>query len=200
MEPKVEHPERLEFKGDAFLDQVRARRPELLAAALTVLRYRIRGEGIPHVPAMASFEAWSHLIRTAVVAVGLPDPVATQQGLAEDDAAASTAASLFAAIHTAKGDDWWTVRQLVAEAFPDPNARYGGAGEADPLQEAIDEACNAVGTYAQAGSRTNRLGLFMRSREASIAGGLRLDRGDKGRQGRRRRVVSADTPKPGRDR
>ena len=203
LEPKVERPERQEFQGDAFLDQVRARRPELLAAALTILRYRIRGQGIPHVPAMASFEAWSHLVRTAIVAVGYPDPVMTQHGLAEDDDAAATGTHLFAAINAVKGDEWWTAQQLVSEAFADSATNYGrgqAAVAGDTLQEAIDDACNTVGTYSRSGSRANRLGLFLRSREAAIAGGLRLDRGDKGMHGRRFRVVPAETPKPGRQR
>lgn len=201
LEPKVERPEFLEFEGESFEEQVKNRRPELLAAALTVLRYRLQAKDLPNVPAMASFDAWSNLVRTAIVAVGLPDPVATQRDLVEEDETATTGTHLFAAIHAVKGDEWWTTRHLVAEAFADGvGPSYGPADTSDAaetLREAIGDACDAMGPTSKSGNRTTRLGMFLRSRKAVIAGGLRLDRGEKGMYGRQHRVVPAGTPKPG---
>jgi len=76
MDAKLEQPEdRTNFRHADLLAHVRRTRPQLVTAALTVLR----GFHVARRPAhgrarMGSFEAWDDLIRSAVVWAGLEDP------------------------------------------------------------------------------------------------------------------------------
>jgi hypothetical protein len=80
LESQQERPEeRHDFRHPNLLAWVGEHRPQLLAAALTVLRaYCAAGRPDQHLPAWGSFEGWSALVRAAVVWVGLPDPGETR--------------------------------------------------------------------------------------------------------------------------
>lgn len=66
------------FKYPDLLGHVRANRPQLLSAAMTILRAFLCADkpGAAPKPPMGSFEGWSGLVRKCVVWVGLPDPCA----------------------------------------------------------------------------------------------------------------------------
>lgn len=72
-----ERPElRTDFQHPDLLGWVRAERARLLGAALTILRaYVLAGSPRADVRGFGSFEAWSDVIRQAVLWVGMPDPV-----------------------------------------------------------------------------------------------------------------------------
>lgn len=72
---REENPEtRAGFRFPDVKGYARERRAELVAAALTVLRFwLLQGEGFGGAP-WGSYEGWSHVVRGACVAVGLPDP------------------------------------------------------------------------------------------------------------------------------
>lgn len=76
LDPKMEHPEeRADFKRPHLLEYVRAHRPELVMAALTIVRaYVVAGKPDMGVTPFGSFEAWSTVIRQALIWTGLPDP------------------------------------------------------------------------------------------------------------------------------
>jgi hypothetical protein len=76
LDSKVEKPEeRTGFTHARLLDYTRANRPALVAAALTVLRaYFVAGCPRQGLSEYGSFEAWSDLIRHALVWAGEPDP------------------------------------------------------------------------------------------------------------------------------
>jgi hypothetical protein len=77
-----EHPNlRADFSHDVF-SMVVEKRSQLLSYALTILKAYIRA-GLPpqDIPAWGSFEAWSALIRGAIVWSGLPDPAETRAEL-----------------------------------------------------------------------------------------------------------------------
>jgi hypothetical protein len=76
-----EYPEdRSDFKHPDLLAYTREHRTELLAAALTILRgYCAAGRPDMRLKPWGSFEAWSDLVRSAVVWAGLPDPGATRE-------------------------------------------------------------------------------------------------------------------------
>jgi hypothetical protein len=81
-----EHPEdRTAFKHHDLLAFVRAERPRLVAAALTVLRgYHVAGRPAHGLARVGSFEAWDDLVRGACVWSGLGDPVAGRQRVRDE--------------------------------------------------------------------------------------------------------------------
>lgn len=80
LEAAHERPEeREDFKYPELLAHVRARRLQLLSAALTILRaYCVAGRPKQPVSAWGSFEGWSGLVASAVAWCGLPDPSAAR--------------------------------------------------------------------------------------------------------------------------
>jgi hypothetical protein len=77
--PDCKHPESRVFRSPDLLSDVCRRRHELALAAITILRWHI-ARGCPENAARAfgSFEAWSRLVRQAVMHLGMPDPVGAQ--------------------------------------------------------------------------------------------------------------------------
>jgi hypothetical protein len=72
------------YDGPPLQVRVLAERNRLLAAALTVLAAYLRAGRPPQpITHMGSYEGWSDLIRSAIVWVGLPDPVVKRTGPAE---------------------------------------------------------------------------------------------------------------------
>jgi hypothetical protein len=80
-----EHPEdRTGFKHDDLLAWIAANRGRLFCAALTILSAYLRsGRPSQNLKPFGSFEGWSHVVREAVVWVGLSDPCLTRTKLAE---------------------------------------------------------------------------------------------------------------------
>ncbi len=81
--PEETPEQRTGFKHPDLLAWVRAERPRLTAAALTVLAgYCAAGRPGMKLRPWGSFQAWSDLVRNAVVWCGLPDPGETRTQLA----------------------------------------------------------------------------------------------------------------------
>ena len=84
MDAGVEQPELRDFKTDV-LEDAWARRGELVAAGLTVLRaWRVADERLT-LPAFGGFEDWSYRVREALVWLGRTDPCETQIKVRESD-------------------------------------------------------------------------------------------------------------------
>ena len=80
-------PESREFRRADLRAHVQANRDELHVAALTILSaYLSAGAPDMELPAWGSFEAWSKLIRNALVWAGLADPLDSRSGIEKDDA------------------------------------------------------------------------------------------------------------------
>lgn len=74
--------ERTGFRYPHLEQHVRRHRPQLVAAALTMLRaYCVAGRPDQGLPSWGSFEGWSALVRQAVVFAGMPDPGKTRENL-----------------------------------------------------------------------------------------------------------------------
>lgn len=72
--------ERTGFKLENIEAHALEHRSELLSAALTILRaYHVAGRPAQRLPSWGSFEAWSEIVRAALVWVGLTDPFETQR-------------------------------------------------------------------------------------------------------------------------
>lgn len=85
LETVDEHPEeRSGFKYPRLIEHVRAHRPALVAAALTILRgYVAAGRPAQNLTAWGSFGDWSNIVRATLVWSGLPDPADTIVDLRE---------------------------------------------------------------------------------------------------------------------
>ena len=85
LESPMERPtERTGFRHDPLLPWVRAERPRLLRAALTVLRAHALADRpcAMALPALGSYHSWSTAVRAPLVWLGEPDPILTQRELA----------------------------------------------------------------------------------------------------------------------
>lgn len=72
LDAKMERPEERHFKFDA-IDLAMRKRPELVAAALTIVR-AYWSAGLPNMaPPMGNFEDWSGLVRSSLIWLGLAD-------------------------------------------------------------------------------------------------------------------------------
>ena len=82
--PEERPEERTAFKIPNLTSYVKQQRPALLVDVLTILSaYCLAGRPQAGLKAWGSFDGWSNLVRQAVVWIGLEDPGATRQELAE---------------------------------------------------------------------------------------------------------------------
>ncbi len=83
LESDMENPEeRSEFTIDDIREHVMRERLKLAACALTILRaYFAAGRPKAGLKSWGSFEAWSEVVREAIVFAGLPDPVNTRASI-----------------------------------------------------------------------------------------------------------------------
>jgi hypothetical protein len=125
---RLESPhERPELRADVthtnLRGHVRTNRAELLSAALTVLRaWHVAGRPKHGLAPWGSFEAWSGVVREAVVFAGLPDPGETRaalQATADRDALAMSAV-LDALEQMDPGRRGVTVAQVMDRIKPGP--------------------------------------------------------------------------------
>lgn len=137
-----ENPElRTGFQIPHLVPHVKQQRAALVAAALTILRaYHVAGRPRMNLPAWGSFDAWSALIREAIVWCGLPDPGQTREELAKrSDVTAGVLQVLINqwANIDPSGEGLTTSELLkrLDERRPDYEA----------LREAVSELCGAAG-------------------------------------------------------
>lgn len=174
LDPKVEHPEDRTFKRGNLLACVAARRPQLVAAALTILRaFVVAGRPSHGLPPKGSFEQWDRLIRGAIIFAGGGDPLGGVQRIRDaSDADLDQLRALLVAWH----DMFGSMATTVSEAIK----KTGGSGE---LHE-------AMGAYCRGGKPDARqLGFVLRKVKGRVVGGLRFERHSEDRDGVARWVV-----------
>ena len=177
LDPDMERPELRTFKSDPF-DKVLADRGLYVAAALTVVRaYVVAGCPNPR-PALASFEDWSRLVRSALVWLGRPDPCDTMNAARDDDPATTNLRQLFHAWDRAVQGNANTSSEMAAHA----NLR-------GPHNDLIHSALNEILTDLASDIRTGQikpksLGKYLSNNKNRVIDGLKLveagkDRDDK---------------------
>lgn len=127
IESRDEHPEdRGGFRHPDLLGWIRQRRPELVTAALTILRaHAVAGRPDMGLPPWGSFEGWSRSVREAIVWAGQADPGLTREELRrESDRDASALADLIAGWKevAAEHGGQCTVAQMLSELDGPANA------------------------------------------------------------------------------
>jgi hypothetical protein len=120
LESVLEKPEeRDDFKHPDLLPWVKRERPRLHRAALTILRaYCAAGRPNVGVKPWGSFDAWSDLVRSALIWAGEPDPCDSRAELTEADADLALLKQLMAGL-LELGDEPRTVRDMLGRLESD---------------------------------------------------------------------------------
>lgn len=170
LDPDVERPELRTFGGDPFATVI-ADRAAYIAAALVIVR-AYAAAGYPGaLSPLASFEAWSKLVRSALVWLGQPDPVQTMEKARSEDPVTSTLTTIFSAWHDAVGSAPQTVAQIIGNA--EAVNSMGNAANTE-LREALTE----VGQDRFGKLSGKVLGIYLARYAGRIAGGLKLTKGE----------------------
>jgi hypothetical protein len=172
LETPLENPQdRTDFRRPQLRAYVRDNRPELLTAALTVLRgftARRPGWKPARSPVWGSFEGWTDLVCQAAVWAGLDDPGLTQLDLRERHADPDTEAlpALLAGIEflDATGNGL-TVAEIVSLCELSPTPGFMAA-----------LTLLAPGRNAAEKVNVRSLGMRLHHLRGSVIGGMHLDR------------------------
>lgn len=140
LDPKCDDPEARAFPDgrDGFLATVKARRGELLTAALTIWRWgRLNEATIAKGKAFGSFETWARWIRDPLMALGCADPVEAIARAKARDPRRIKIAELF--------DRWW----IDHHNYPVPAAGLSDAvkGIIDPQNRGRNYIVSVVNAY-----------------------------------------------------
>lgn len=178
LESPLENPEnRSGFRHDPLLPWVRAERPRLVVAALTLLRaHAVAGRPRCGVKAWGSYESWSEVIASAVAWVDMPDPQRTRLGLTSSvDATKLAQRGLLEGWARLTRDlpDGLTVKRAVEVLYSQDRLRGEAAPDGyDDLREAIE---TLVPTLAGKAPSASKLGAKMREMRRRVHGARCLD-------------------------
>jgi putative DNA primase/helicase len=149
------------------------RRPLLVAAVLTILRaYHVAGR--PGRPGpLGSFEAWSDLVRGALLWLGEADPVDTMAEVRASDPETACLQQVMAAWREAFGSEAITVAQVVKKAMEQRRSEtFDG-----PLEYVNEDLREALLTVAARGGGINSrvLGSWLAKFKDRVGDGWRFE-------------------------
>jgi putative DNA primase/helicase len=166
LDPKVERPELRTFDHDPFKEVI-ADRGKFIAAALTIARAYVVAGCPGKLPALASFDDWSRIVRSALVWLGCPDPIDTMEAARADDPEVSSLRSLMAAWYNAVNTQNFTLGKLKEEAWRDG---FGGGLLHPDLKEALLAIADNRGEL-----NTRKLGHFLLRHKGRIVDNMRFE-------------------------
>jgi hypothetical protein len=172
LEPECEHPEeRSGWRYPSLLTHVAQHRAELLSAALTIVRgYVVAGRPDMRLTPMGSFEAWSALVRSALVWAGASDPCGTVTELRAADAKADAMRTLIRAWPVPDRKPV-TTAELLQLATPDSDWRAALTEWCPPRGSADLPTANLVG-YALRAMKGRIVGAHLLSPTARTNKGI----------------------------
>jgi putative DNA primase/helicase len=175
LDPRMEEPERRWFRRKPVA-AVLTGRGRYIAAALTLVRAHHAAGGPMRAAPIASFEAWSDLVRSALLWLGKADPVDTMKGARADDPSRQTMAALFSALRnvigTEEGKTSSEIIKLAATATSEDRGNI--AGEVSWRYAVLRETLLTVaGRNGAIDAR--ELGKWLSRHRGRIAGALRLE-------------------------
>jgi len=169
LDPEMERPEERAFKRNLY-EYLPEHRRKLVAAALTLLRaYHLAGRPDLGLSKWAGFDAWSDLIRGALVWVGLPDPCKTRERIEEQDPVRRSLSTLLSAWHAHIGTSGMTVAEVLRHAVAPEIVDKEPAALA--LRDALMDVAGRRGEIS-----TRVLGNYLQANAMRIEGGLRAER------------------------
>lgn len=166
LDPAVERPELREFNARPF-DLVLADRGKYVAAALTIARAYIVAGCPGELPALASFEDWSRIVRSALVWLGQADPVETMEAARAEDPVLTSLREVFRSWHEAVGPASHTTGKIKTAA-----ERTGLGG--NRLHAELYQALCAIADDRRGGIDTMALGNWLGRHKGRIVDRLKL--------------------------
>jgi putative DNA primase/helicase len=166
LDPDMERLETRQFSGNPFA-AVMEYRGKYIGAALTIVRAYVVA-GCPNdLPALASFEDWSRLVRSALVWLGCVDPLQTMEKARAEDPVTSALSALFSAWYQATGSKIHTTASIK-----------GLTQQMDPFQNLLHhdlrQALNDVADDGRGNIDTRRLGRYLGSYAGRVVAGFKL--------------------------
>jgi hypothetical protein len=158
IDPKCENPDQRPFAVDLH-EFIPKHRAEIVKASLTIMQSYV-GAGWPKpLSPLASFSAWSRLVREPLVWLGMPDPVDSRQSMV----AADPELEIFSAVM----ECWWacfknnktTARQAVDDAFLKTEDKYRA------MRDAISNALVGSLNLGDHGRMAIGLGNYLRRKK-----------------------------------
>jgi putative DNA primase/helicase len=170
LESLEEHPEdRKDIRHPDLKSYVRRERARLAVCGLTILRgYFAAGCPDMGIPAWGSFEAWSNLIRQALVWAGQADPWQTRDAMRDVDQSAEIIRLLHAGIEQADVEGSGVTSADIARLLDSPVSE-DKIDAWSTLRVAIEELCDGRKITSQ------RIGCGLRKFKGRVSGGKRLN-------------------------
>jgi putative DNA primase/helicase len=168
----MERPEERQFKGDP-VGTIMADRGRYVSACLIIVRAFVLAGSPGKLPSLASFEAWSGLVRSALVWLGCQDPAESMKVARDDDPELADLGEMLG--------QWQAVFQGAAVPARDvTNAateRYASRmGEpTDLIRPDLADVLHRI-AGGKEGISTTRLGKWLMAREGRIVAGQRFKR------------------------
>jgi hypothetical protein len=169
LDPECERPETRLFDANP-IDLIQRDRGRYAVAALTIMRaFHVAGSPRQN-PPLGSFEAWSGLVRDALVWAGAADPVTTMDKVRETDPKLQQLTSVVDQWHHALGERSATVKDVIELAV---RSTMNGFNRPEFINSDFREALLVVaGENGVINSR--KLGKWLASNKGRVVNGLRL--------------------------
>ena len=166
LDPEMERPELRSFKTNPIA-MVAADRGGYIAAVLIVTRAYIVAGCPGELPALASFEAWSRIVRSALVWLGRADPIDTMEAARGEDPILTQLGVVLSTWFEAVGSSERSTGAMI-ELCKTTNP-FGQSLHPD-LAAAIFE----VADDKRGGASTKRLAKYLSAHRGRIVAGLRI--------------------------
>jgi putative DNA primase/helicase len=172
LDPKCERPELLEFEARP-LDIVRADRGRYVVAALTIVR-DFNSAGAPQqATSVGSYEAWSTMLRDALLWLDEADPIDTMEKLRGADRVLASIRAATAGWEAAVGFDRCRVRDAITAAMK-RERNDAWKGEEDLMHPDFHDALFAVARSNGGEINPERLGRWLKKHGNRIVGNRRF--------------------------
>jgi hypothetical protein len=190
MDAKVEQPEQRDFPLGDPIEAVLQDRGRYIADVLTIARaYHVSGAPRPTgLNPFGSYPGWSHFVREALVWLGQPDPIASQEAARADDPATIKLRAVIDAWHGAFGIGATTLAKAAQYATTPPihpgshaddaemRAYHAHKAHQEGLLAALREAFRGISGPGAAQIDTVALGNWMRAFDGRMADGMRFEK------------------------
>jgi hypothetical protein len=174
LETKVERPELREFKKDA-LDHAANHRGAYVAAVLTIVRAYLEASAPRVCGPFGSYAVWSRMVRSPLVWLGEPDPVASMDAAREEDEELSSIHEYFDLWenYSLDFDTDYTSSRVVEVA----SMRMDSGNQLDLNPHTFEQFLLRVAADKNGNISAQRLGWWMRKISGRVVAGRRLVRG-----------------------
>jgi putative DNA primase/helicase len=165
LDPQEERPELRKFDHDPVAAII-ADRGRYVSACIIIVRAYILAGQPDKLPAIASFEGWSDLVRSALVWLGCADPALSMEAAREDDPELGELREMLTACREALGcGEGFTTLEIVARSEHRPATKMGEPPDLShpALRDALHRLAGERG-----GVNTRRLGRWFLNHEGRI--------------------------------